>query len=466
MRSPLEWFGLPHDADERALKRVYAQRLRTTRPDEDPEGFQQLHSMYQQALTYCRAHPQANADPAIDVAASTSPEHIEPVTATPHTARSEPREPAVPALSAEDVDTLAQAVVAMASQGDTEALHTWLRKRPELWSLQLKHAIGRRCVEHLFQRVPPMPSECLQVILGFFDLDRVRSGLDVAALARLSRRMQLAWELQPAHHQALRDRLGAKNYSSKQLQRLLAESTQPFRWPQVMFAGLLPSSAHQRAHFLARLSQGHLNELPESFDRRRLQFWIDAKQAQTVTRARLALGATRWLLAVLLASLIGGAMMLTQTGEPDPAPLIALLVLSIVPGLIWLVWMLYLPLDAWHGKPEQMSARWPWLNLLMVPLLCLLGVTLKLAQPANYLYLIPMVPAVWLALRRFWRRSWSGGWLSPNVVRVSAFLSVPLLRSVINIDVTCELLATFALAPWLYDIWRHRSVLRVRAERA
>lgn len=102
----------------------------------------------------------------------------------------------------------------------------------------------------------------------------------------------------------------------------------------------------------------------------------------------------------------------------------------------------------------------------MVPLLCLLGVTLKLAQPANYLYLIPMVPAVWLALRRFWRRSWSGGWLSPNVVRVSAFLSVPLLRSVINIDVTCELLATFALAPWLYDIWRHRSVLRVRAERA
>ncbi|WNH53981.1 hypothetical protein [Stenotrophomonas oahuensis] len=39
----LEWLGLDAGADERAIKRAYAQRLRHTRPDEDPEAFQLLH---------------------------------------------------------------------------------------------------------------------------------------------------------------------------------------------------------------------------------------------------------------------------------------------------------------------------------------------------------------------------------------------------------------------------------------
>ena len=52
MKSPLDWFGLPPEADEREIKRAYARRLRTVRPDEDPAGFQQLHEMYQRALAW------------------------------------------------------------------------------------------------------------------------------------------------------------------------------------------------------------------------------------------------------------------------------------------------------------------------------------------------------------------------------------------------------------------------------
>ncbi len=52
MTSPLEWFGLPSDADEREIKHAYAKRLKTVRPDTDPAGFQQLHDMYQQALVW------------------------------------------------------------------------------------------------------------------------------------------------------------------------------------------------------------------------------------------------------------------------------------------------------------------------------------------------------------------------------------------------------------------------------
>lgn len=49
-----EALELPQDADERAIKRAYAQRLRTTRPDTDPEGFQALHDAYQAALDAIR----------------------------------------------------------------------------------------------------------------------------------------------------------------------------------------------------------------------------------------------------------------------------------------------------------------------------------------------------------------------------------------------------------------------------
>ena len=34
--------GLPVDADERAVKRAYAARLKVTRPDDDPAAFQRL----------------------------------------------------------------------------------------------------------------------------------------------------------------------------------------------------------------------------------------------------------------------------------------------------------------------------------------------------------------------------------------------------------------------------------------
>jgi hypothetical protein len=46
--------GVHHDADERTVKRAYAQRLRSVRPDTDPEGFQALHEAYQAALDAIR----------------------------------------------------------------------------------------------------------------------------------------------------------------------------------------------------------------------------------------------------------------------------------------------------------------------------------------------------------------------------------------------------------------------------
>ncbi|CCJ81045.1 hypothetical protein BN134_1773 [Cronobacter dublinensis 1210] len=48
----LEILGLEPGADERAVKRAYAKRLKTCRPDEDPQGFQTLRDAYEEALEY------------------------------------------------------------------------------------------------------------------------------------------------------------------------------------------------------------------------------------------------------------------------------------------------------------------------------------------------------------------------------------------------------------------------------
>ncbi|HET6553057.1 MAG TPA: hypothetical protein VFG49_05905 [Dyella sp.] len=466
MSSPLEWFGLPRDADERALKRAYAQRLRTTRPDENPEGFQQLHAMYQRALAECRSQSGE------EVAFPLEPSGASPAEAT--------REQALDAQAAdegivevvpsrEQVDRLVQQAIALAAEGDVASLLTWLRARPELWSLQAKAMVGRRCVECLFQQVPPMPGECLQTLLAFFDLDRVQARIDAMALARLSRRMRLAWELQPCNREALRQRLGATTYTPRMLQRLLDEFTRPFQRRSVCISGTLPSMARNRANFISLLCQGHYDELPPSFDRKRIQFWKDAVQPG-LTRARMALALHRWLFAMSIALLLGIGVLLPQLFDDihsdaaaplDLSPLPWLFGIASVPGAIWLLWVGYMQLDAWHNHPEHIDVRWPWLNLLLVPVLCAASVALKLWQPDNLAFLLPLLPAAWLALRRFWRRSATGEWLSPNMLRVGFFLAVPTLRALFQQDVSFLLLMALALISWSWDLWRQRAELRV-----
>jgi hypothetical protein len=62
--SPFELLGLGPDADLAAVKRAYARLLRTTRPDEDPAGFQRLHSAYQAASALVERRASAGPVPA------------------------------------------------------------------------------------------------------------------------------------------------------------------------------------------------------------------------------------------------------------------------------------------------------------------------------------------------------------------------------------------------------------------
>ena len=54
MSWPWNALGLDGPADLGAVKHAYAQKLKLTHPEEDPEGFQQLHAAYQAASRIAR----------------------------------------------------------------------------------------------------------------------------------------------------------------------------------------------------------------------------------------------------------------------------------------------------------------------------------------------------------------------------------------------------------------------------
>ncbi len=65
MSWPWSELGLPGPSDLSAVRHAYAQRLKTTHPEEDPEGFQRLHSAFQTASRLARRQQQSAPPPPV-----------------------------------------------------------------------------------------------------------------------------------------------------------------------------------------------------------------------------------------------------------------------------------------------------------------------------------------------------------------------------------------------------------------
>lgn len=88
MSWPWSELGLPGPAELSEIRSAYARRLKTTHPEEDPEGFQRLHAAYQEASRYVRRNRTAQSETVQTPKTSLSRE-IPP----PSPEKTEPREP-------------------------------------------------------------------------------------------------------------------------------------------------------------------------------------------------------------------------------------------------------------------------------------------------------------------------------------------------------------------------------------
>lgn len=175
----LRELGLDADADERAVKRAYATRLKTARPETDPEGFQALNEAYQAALEWLRQRPAPSEMPTVEsfVASDATPRgyasvklHFEgvPISMPPfRSARS-----ADNARADFDEQDFFFTVLEQSEQLDPQAFKHWLERNESLYSMPLKAALAEPLVWFLHDQ-PPLTREHLAITLAFFGVDTV-----------------------------------------------------------------------------------------------------------------------------------------------------------------------------------------------------------------------------------------------------------------------------------------------------
>ncbi|MBO9871864.1 MULTISPECIES: hypothetical protein [Xanthomonas] len=181
-----EALGLPPDADARAIKRAYALRLKTTRPDDDPVAFQQLYETYQAALARAQAEAETATSPDRDGArvedadVGTAPRlaaapWVEEAQVRP---RPRPRAEAVHDLALEaelaqwQDDAYAQEraarIVAAAQTLPAATFGAWLRALPELWSLEMRPRIGQAIATEVIRAGLTISDAVVDVLIDCF----------------------------------------------------------------------------------------------------------------------------------------------------------------------------------------------------------------------------------------------------------------------------------------------------------
>lgn len=454
--NPFELLGVGRDADEREIRRAYTAKLRHTRPDDDPEGFQRLHEAYQRLLQI-RRHQANHQQPTIMVKA------VEPAMAPPVEPPAELRPVPAPMMPVEsvappqrmDIDAFCNEAFERAASGDDHMLSGWLQEQPAFWSFRAKAEVGQQLVQRMYRDEPAMSTNCLHVLLNFFDLDHVLAGHNALALQRLSRRSQWAWELMPEHRQALAARMGMQR---RQLERCLARLQRPYTWWRALAAGFTPNSAKVMPKFIRELAGPFTEDLPSSVSQEQIRFWTSTGQKNPVSSGQLLFMAGVLLMMSLVVAL--GAVATTLfSNQPD---ILEFAILGIgvawTCGLVWVAMRCYLVVDEWLSRDENEPARWPRLRLATIPLLWLLGVILCLLLPLPHGFGFAfLLPALWLGLRRYWRRhDHEGFYVSPGIAQIS------LLIAIVALPISpMWVFASATLLAWGDDLRRHHKVMRL-----
>lgn len=484
----LGFLELGADADERAVKRAYAQRLKRVRPDVDPQGFQRLHEAYQAALGFVQ-HRDAQSEEAFEdeafddapgdthVAIAVREADTRERIATP-VAASTPNQAEAEADVGDEGDITFDAgafideCIERLGRDHPDGIDGWLKAQPALWSLQLKPMAGRWLLQALHERTPPVPSDNLDRVLRFFDLDHVLSGVDAYFLQQLRRQLNLRHELLPGNERVLGNRVLSGTDVHERRDRavkMMRQLRSPFRWPRALWFGLPWGRAQDMRRFVLGLDEGEIDHLGEAIDLRQARFWLDAGDRPRLSLARRMIVAARCVFVVQLFVVLAMGLRWSSRAIPDaqwPAELgqaLALLVGG--PLAAYAACEAAFALTAyvrWQCSPEQMALRYAPLRWAWVPLLATLAVlanhVLDQEAAARTFALIAFATA----LMRMWSRAHlqfrfggSGWWW--------IILAVPLLKLTVGavalLILFSDVAAGLALLCWLIDAVRHRAWL-------
>lgn len=492
MNWALELLGLPADADVASVKRAYARLLRTTRPDEDAEAFQRLHTAYQQVLVQAREREAASPGRVGIPVHVADPTHTPPAAAaereaaTRHRAGAGATRTSAPMenLPTGNPDELASRVIQQATDSsDERALARWLSAQPELWSIRLKQQTGQLMLQQLFRTPAPIPPGFLDTLLEFFDLHQVQSGVNPLALAQLSQRQQAMWYLLPQNHRACARRLGIPTGQSPD-DRVVAACLRllgkPRRWYRLAWPAIRRGRVTTIARLIHGLCGGRLNQLPAQIDQRQADFWYRAAQLTVPSWPRFMIGSVRALflglmLVSCITSLCALASALNHTDVAWSAALGTGAAIAAGSISIWLLYAAWTWLDHWQGLPEPIATSHPWLRRTLIPLLCMLGIATNYLLQSPLSAVLIVIPTLVLAWRRLAHRlpprparrrsinrgvSVTGaGFLALILSKAAAEALPPAFLDRIPLT---AILASAAMCLWFADMWRQRAHWKAR----
>ncbi|UHQ24949.1 J domain-containing protein [Lysobacter sp. 5GHs7-4] len=170
--SPYQLLGLDETADERQIKRAYAAALRTARPDEDPERFQQINEAYQAALElHLRRGGTVAVSQALPVGETRTGWNSGPITIDPTKPTAAPYLAAMPAPSYVSLPQAVASMIEAASKEGGPQFAQWLTQYAPLYSLEFKAEAAIALMRTLIMNFETrLPADALDAIAEFFDL--------------------------------------------------------------------------------------------------------------------------------------------------------------------------------------------------------------------------------------------------------------------------------------------------------
>ncbi len=451
----LEELGLDTDADVRAVKRAYAQRLRHTRPDDDPEGFQQLHEAYQDALGWVERHagePRALPSPA--PAPDTTDDTVAHV--PPRRAAVEPVAPALdpsaPPLAlgpSLDIEAFAQTIAHAASDCTADDLMTWLEARPELWSLQDRPWISESVLAHLLAHEVPVHEDTFDALADFFEWDDIASGVDPDELAYSRDLMHRVWVYREARLASSPFRGGRDYATPDDDDPRLVRLRRPWNRLRALLSAAAPG---RRDPMYVYLNRVRLKPGSTPLEPRQVAFWRALGCPWEVTGPKMQLALLRSV--ILAMGWVGFALMLELADTVAGGSRSQFKGLAVTLGLATLV-LGSTALPLWGLVRWQVGAEHPrnrsWLLRLMVipAMTCGAWWLIQMSRVPELGICLAWVTAV-LAGVRLWRRGPFQMTFSPWMIGVAVVL-IPMLKPAMVVLVIGEIPLVASVLFWSID---------------